>query len=219
VELYDELSAALQEWDCEAFLTVIKEGLSRGSSAQEIGKGELRCLSKEIYERFQKTEIIFPEFLLMSDAIQAGFQFLMPLMQAEIRRDDREKIVLGVVEGDVHDIGKNIVRVALELEGFEVIDLGREVPVRRFVEAAAESGARIIGCSSLMTPTLTKMQDLENELRRAGLKGKIKTVIGGEATSREFAEKIGADLWGREAIEGVEQIKELLGDTQEARRQ
>lgn len=79
-----------------------------------------------------------------------------------------------------------------------------------FVEAARESGARIIASSSLMTPTLIKMQDLENELRRAGLKGKIKTIIGGEATSREFAEKIGADAWGKEAVEGVEKIKELV---------
>lgn len=211
MQLYDEMVAALKEWDKEAFLNVLQSGLSRGLSALEIAREELRPLSKEISERFQQNDIIFPEFLLMSDAIQTGFQFLLPLIkESTIKQNNPEKVVLGVIEGDIHDIGKNIVKVALEVEGFEVIDLGCDVPVHKFVEAARENGARIIASSSLMTPTLTKMQELENELGRAGLKGKIKTIIGGEATSREFAEKIGADAWGREAVEGVEKVKELV---------
>lgn len=211
MQLYDEMTAALQEWDKELFLEVVKGGLDRGLSALDMGKEELRPLAKEIFEKFQQKEIIFPEFLLMSDAIQEGFAFLIPLIkEARLQQANLGKVVLGVIEGDIHDIGKSIVKVALEVEGFEVIDLGCNVPILNFVEAARESGAQIVGSSSLMTPTLMNMEVLENELSRAGLKGKVRTIIGGEATSQEFADKIGADLWGRDAVDGIEKIKELL---------
>lgn len=211
MQLYDEMMAALQEWDKELFLGVVKGGLDRGITALDMGKEELRPLAREIFERFQQKEIIFPEFLLMSDAIQDGFAFLIPLIkELRIGKGNREKVVLGVIEGDIHDIGKNIVKVALEVEGFDVIDLGCNVPIVNFVEAAGASGAQIVGSSSLMTPTLMNMEVLENELSRAGLKGRVRTIIGGEATSQEFADKIGADLWGKDAVDGVEKIKELL---------
>ena len=209
--MYDEMVEALKELEKEAFLNIVQSGLSRGVSALDIGREKLRSLARETFEMFKRNDIIFPEFLLMSDMIQAGFQLILPLIkESTIKQNNQEKVVLGVVEGDIHDIGKNLVKVVLEVEDFEVIDLGCDVPVQKFIEATMESGARIIASSTLMTPTLVKMEELENELREAHLKGKIRTIIGGEATSREFAEKIGADAWGSDAVEGAEKIKELV---------
>jgi len=209
--LYENLAKLVINWDKEAFLDLIKKGLSEGVKATEIANEGLKPLTRDIFKKFKQNEIIFAEFLLMNDVLQAGMSFLLPMIRdSSIRGKNREKIVLGTVEGDVHDIGKNIVKVVLEIEGFEVIDLGKDVPVRKFIEAAEENGARIVGTSSLMTPTLCKMEELEKELKRAELKGKIRTIIGGEATSAEFAKEIGADAWAEEAVEAAQKIRELL---------
>jgi methanogenic corrinoid protein MtbC1 len=209
--LYDELTESLSEFDKEALLSVVRSSLSDGLSPLYIASDGLRPLAKEVFERFRQNDIIFPEFFLMNEAIQAGFELLMPLIKTSAKsQDEVEKVVIGVIEGDIHDIGKNIVKAALEIEGFEVIDLGYDVQLQRFVDAAKESGARIIASSTLMTPTLPAMGDLEELLKKSGLKGHVRTIIGGAATSQEFADRIGADGWAEEAAEGVTKVQQLL---------
>jgi len=125
-------------------------------------------------------------------------------------------VVIGVVEGDIHDIGKTIVASMLRAAGFEVIDLGRDVPIDEFIETAVREGAQVIAASTLMTPTLEGMEEIEEKLRERGLKGKIKTIIGGGATSKEFADEIGADAWAADAVEGVDAVKRLVEEVKMA---
>jgi dimethylamine corrinoid protein len=211
--LYEDLAESLSQFDKEAFLSVVSRSLSDGLSPLCVASDGLRPLAKEIFGRFKRNDIIFPEFFLMNDAIQAGFELLLPLIKTSTTsRGEKKQIVLGVIEGDIHDIGKNIVKAALEMDGFHVIDLGYDVRLQRFVEAAKESGARIIASSTLMTPTLPAMGDLEELLKKSSLKGHVKTIIGGAATSQEFADRIGTDAWAEDAVEGVKKVQQLLQD-------
>jgi len=120
------------------------------------------------------------------------------------------KVVICVVEGDVHDIGKNIVKAMLTGAGMTIFDLGRDVPIKNIIEKAKAEGADIIATSTLMTPTLAGMKEIERMTKEANMKPKVKTMIGGGATSKEFATQIGADAWGYDAIEAVKIAAELI---------
>ena len=117
---------------------------------------------------------------------------------------------LGVVEGDVHDIGKNIIKMMLTASGYEVIDLGRDVPTPEFIEKAKSEGAQVIAMSTLMTPTLMSMQDVETGLDKEGMKGKVRTIIGGGSVIEEWRQRIGSDAYGKDATEAVSKIKTLI---------
>ena len=120
------------------------------------------------------------------------------------------KVVLGVVEGDVHDIGKNIVKAMLTGAGLTIYDMGRDVPVKNLVEKAKAEQAQVLASSTLMTPTLAAMKEIERMLKEENQKGKIKTIIGGGATSKEFSNQIGADAWAYDAVEAVGVVQKLL---------
>jgi trimethylamine corrinoid protein len=122
------------------------------------------------------------------------------------------KILLGTVEGDVHDIGKTIVVALFKANGFDVIDLGRDVSVDRFIDEAERSDVDIIGTSTLLTTTMEVQQQLEQELKKAGLKGKYKTIVGGAPVTQRWADRIGADAYALDAGDGVRQVKRLLGE-------
>ena len=171
----------------------ITEGLARGM--------------KLVGEKFAAREYFVPEVLLASKAMYAGFDIL----QAELGSDrqSRGKVVFGVVRGDIHDIGKNIVKVMVQAAGFEVIDLGRNVPIAGFVRAADE-GAQVVGMSSLMTTTMPNMGRVIEQLDKAGLRPDVKTVIGGAPVNDAFATKVGADAWAPDAHSAVEAVEKLL---------
>jgi dimethylamine corrinoid protein len=120
------------------------------------------------------------------------------------------KVVLAVVEGDVHDIGKNIVKAMLTGAGLTIFDMGRDVPVKNLVDKAKAEGAQILATSTLMTPTLAGMKEIERILKEENLKGKVKTIIGGGATSKEFSSQIGANAWAYDAVEAVQVVQGLL---------
>ncbi len=145
----------------------------------------------------------------------AGLDLLLPLLK-EAAVGEREKVVIGVVEGDIHDIGKNIVKAMLTAAGYDVIDVGRDVPTPDFVETADGEKARVIAMSTMMTPTLMSMKEVEEELDKKGLKGEIRTIIGGGTVTDEWKSKIGSDAYGKDAVEAVDKVKILFEEIKTA---
>lgn len=180
--------------DVEA-LTAINEGLVKGMN--EAGR---------LYE---EEEYFVPELLLCSDAMYAGLNILSPHLQ---RCDDESKVrvVIGVVEGDTHDIGKNLVKLMLDVEGFEIYDLGRDVPLADFVSKAREVDAHVICLSTLMSTTMDGMSRVIDLLKKEGLREKITVLVGGGPISRSFADSIGADGYAENATKAVRLVKSLL---------
>jgi len=164
---------------------------------------------KVVGNKYESKEYFIPDVLLAADAMYAGLNLLLPLIPKSETRS-KGKIVLGTVEGDVHDIGKNIVKIMLVSSGYEVIDLGKDVPTDEFIKKAEEEGAQVIAMSTLMTPTLLSMKAVEEQLKSTGLKEKVKTIIGGGAVSEEWRKKMGSDAYGKDAGEAVDKVKQLI---------
>jgi len=160
--------------------------------------------------RFKEHEIFLPDVLLAARAMYAGMDLLKPLLVRD-GIPSQGKVVLGTIQGDLHDIGKNLVAIMLKGAGFEIIDLGNDVAPQRFVQAAKDQGAKVIGMSALLTTTMVKMRDVVELLEQQKLAGKIKTIVGGAPVSEAFAHEIGADAHGFDAASAVERVKILVG--------
>lgn len=158
---------------------------------------------------YEKGEYFIPELLVASDAMLVGIEIVKPYLKEE-KSEVYGKIVLGTVQGDIHEIGKKIVGLMLTVAGFEVYDLGVDVPPNNFIEKANENAADIIGSSAFMTTTIQYQQEIEKELQNKKLKNKFYTMIGGPATSQTYAKQIGADAWALNAVDAVERVKLLL---------
>jgi 5-methyltetrahydrofolate--homocysteine methyltransferase len=161
-------------------------------------------------EKFRTHEMYLPEVLLSARAMTAGVALLKPLLIAE-EVPSRGKIVIGSVKGDLHDIGKNLVGIMLQGAGFEVVDLGIDVPQERFIEAAIEEGASVIGLSSLLTTTMGLMKGVVDLVEERGLSDQVKVIVGGAPLSMEFAQSIGADSYAYDAANAVEKVLALVG--------
>jgi methanogenic corrinoid protein MtbC1 len=160
--------------------------------------GVMTKAMRELGERFEKKEVFIPELLVASDVISE----LMPLLEPYIRKRNmqRKTVVIGTVEGDIHEIGKNIVSIVLKAEGYNVIDLGTDVGIDTFLAAASKQEASIIGLSTLMTTTMHVQQDLIEELVAQGGRDSFFVIIGGAPVSRKWAERIGADAYCDDAF-------------------
>ena len=158
---------------------------------------------------FEEEEYFVTDVLLCSDAMYAGIEVLKPHLPEE-SGDNKKKAVIGVVEGDTHDIGKNLVKIMMETAGFEMIDLGRDVPLQKFVDTAKETGAGLVCLSTLMTTTMGGMQTVVELLEEAGIRDQVKVMVGGGPVSKGFADKIGADGYSQNAVEAVRLAKDLL---------
>lgn len=183
--------------------------LDAGVTAREIIFDGLSKAMEIVGEKYEKKEYFLPQVLLSAQTLYQGLNLALPKLDTA-SADAAGKIVICVVEGDVHDIGKNICKALLTGAGNTMFDLGRDVPLKDIVEKAKTEGAQIIATSTLMTPTLAGMKEIEKMLAEGGLKGKIKTMIGGGATSQDFAKSIGADGWGYDANEAVRVAASLL---------
>lgn len=158
---------------------------------------------------FEEQEYFVPELLVASDALYAGLNVLRPHLRNEALATPG-KVVIGVVEGDTHDIGKNLVRIILQTRGFAVHDLGRDVPPARFVEKAVEIDADVIALSTLMTTTMVNMDETVNLLAARGLRDRFKVIVGGSPLSKAYADRIGADGYSRDAIGAAELVGRLV---------
>lgn len=162
-------------------------------------------------ERFRNHEMFLPEVLLSARAMTAGVTLLKPLLIAE-EVPSRGKVVLGSVQGDLHDIGKNLVGIMLQGAGFEVVDLGIDVPAEKFIDAAIAEEASVIGLSSLLTTTMGLMKGVVEMVEERGLSEKVKVIVGGAPLSEEFAQSIGADGYAYDAANAVERVLALMGE-------
>jgi corrinoid protein of di/trimethylamine methyltransferase len=161
---------------------------------------------------FEDEEYFIPEILLCSDAMYAGLDILNPHIDRS-RQRVRRKVVIGVVEGDTHDIGKNLVKTLLDAAGFDVVDLGRDIPPQTIVESAVEENADVIALSTLMTTTMDGMASVVELLRQSGYRDKVKVIVGGGPVSQSFADRIGADGYASTAPAAVKLLHKLFQET------
>lgn len=161
---------------------------------------------------FEEQEYFVPELLVASDALYAGLNVLRPHIAAD-RLDVPGKVVIGVVEGDTHDVGKNLVRIILQTKGFEVHDLGRDVPPSRFVDKAVEVGADVIALSTLMTTTMVNMDETVKLLAKRSLRDRFQVIVGGSPLSKAYADRIGANGYSKDAIGAADLVKRLVQQT------
>lgn len=210
-EYLKSLSDCVLEMEDERVVTVAEEYLREGHSALDgINLGLVDGMNRAgaLYEQ---EEYFVTDLLLCSDAMYNGLDVLKPHLKDEAAEDEEPiPAVIGVVQGDTHDIGKNLVKIMFETAGFTMYDLGRDVPIEAFVDKAQEVNARLICLSTLMTTTMIGMQRVVELLKERGLYGKIKVMIGGGPVSQNFCDKIGADAYTGSAMEAVRVAKMLL---------
>lgn len=164
----------------------------------------------EIGVMFEKGDIFLPELMLSGEAMQAGMDILTPAIPAGEQTKSRGTYVIGTVKGDLHDIGKNIVKTMLEVSGFKVIDLGIDVPPSQFAEEAIRNNADIVGASAVLSTTIPGLNDIIEYFEALNIRDKYKIMVGGGACTREYAEQIGADGYGEDAAEAVSVAKQIL---------
>jgi 5-methyltetrahydrofolate--homocysteine methyltransferase len=184
--------------------------IQAGHSAQSILTEALVPAMQVVGEKFRCNEVYVPEVLVAARAMKKSLAMLKPLLiQGKVKPVG--VAVIGTVKGDLHDIGKNLVCMMLEGAGFEVVDLGADVPPEKFVQAAKEHNAHIVGISTLLTTTMLGMKDVLAALERANLRQQVKVMVGGAPVTQSFADEIGADGYGESAATAVDKAKELLG--------
>jgi 5-methyltetrahydrofolate--homocysteine methyltransferase len=205
------LKEAVAEGDAEKAKVETQRLIDGGAAPKEIINDGLIAAMDEVGEKFQAWEIFIPDVLFSARAMQESVAMLRPLV-AEGEVPSAGRVVLGTVRGDVHDIGKKLVGMMLEGAGFEVIDLGTDVGPEAFVAAVKEKEARILGMSALLTTTMVNMKNTMEALEAAGLRDKVKVMIGGAAVSEEYAAQIGADAHGPDATEAVVLARKFMAE-------
>jgi 5-methyltetrahydrofolate--homocysteine methyltransferase len=209
METLRQIAEALERGDDAGVRQLTEAAIVAGAPPAAILKDGLLAGMGVVGEQFRTHVIFLPEVLLAARAMYAGLGLLKPLLVSE-GVPTAGRVVIGTVRGDLHDIGKNLVGIMLNGAGFEVIDLGKDVPPARFVDTAIERGAAVIGMSALLTTTMVAMKDVIALLRERGHAGRIRTIVGGAPVSAEFAREIGADDYAFDAASAVERIKALV---------
>lgn len=208
--LFKELADSVIEMDMEKAIELCEKSLELNIEAYEtITYGLIKGMD-EVGKLYEEEEYFLPEVLICSDVLNAGLDIVKPHLNNE-DMEDPLKVVIGVIEGDTHDIGKNLVRIMMEASGFEVYDLGRDVKLDDFVEKAEETNSDFICMSTLMTTTMDGMKTVIDKLKEKSIRDKYKVMIGGGPISQKFADLIGADLYTKDANEAVRQAKVLAG--------
>jgi len=208
VEMFKRLSKAVVEGDAESAKRAANDVVRSGIDAYEaIIKGCAKGMSV-VGDKFEKKECFLPEVLLSAEAMESAVSILKPHIKGEITASG--KVVIGVVEGDVHSIGKNLVTTLLQDAGFQVHDLGTNVPTSEFVKAAMMVKPDILALSTLMTPTIANVVRTIKTLEDAGLRDNFKIMAGGAAITEEYATRIGADAWAYDASKAVKVAKKLV---------
>ena len=208
-DILSTLSTEIQNGNDAAVRESTRAAIDAGIAPAEILDQALLPAMAVVGDRFRVHEIFLPDVLLAARAMHAAMALLKPLLV----RDDvppAGRVVVGTVVGDVHDIGKNLVATLLQGAGFEVIDLGTDVSPDRFVDAAVDAGAPVIGMSALLTTTMIGMRDVVDLVRERGLAGMVATIVGGAPVTPEFAREIGADAWAADAPSAVDRIRTLI---------
>ena len=203
-----ELANAVQNGDDDEAVQMVKEALAEGVPALKILDEALVPGIQQLGELFKDGEVFLPEVLIACRAMDRGVSELKPyLTSGEVHK--KGKVIIGTVEGDLHDIGKNIVRLMLECAGFDVVDLGVDVPATAFVNAVKEHSPDIVAMSALLTITMTNMPEVIDLLEKAGLRESVRVMIGGAPITREYADQIGAEGFAEDCASAVQEAERL----------
>ncbi|GAB4479404.1 MAG: corrinoid protein [Anaerolineales bacterium] len=211
----EQICQAVVEGDDASVVEVVQEALQAGESPLRILNEGLMPGADIVGKRFEEGEYFLPDLMLAGRALKAAMEILKPLLASAAAADPtlkKAKIVIATVQTDIHDIGKNIVASMLAAAGYEVIDMGVDVPLNSIIEKAEETKADIIALSALLTTSMPYMKDLIDLLQARGLRQKYRVMVGGASVTPEWAESIGADGSGRDAVEAVRLARRLLGE-------
>jgi 5-methyltetrahydrofolate--homocysteine methyltransferase len=204
-DIYDKVIVG----DAEGVRTLTTQALEQGLVPEELLNEALIAAMAEVGDRFEKREFFVPEMLIAARAMKAGVEVLRPRLAAE-SLGAAGKVIIGTVTGDLHDIGKNLVVMMLEGAGFQVIDLGVDVSADAFVEAINEHSPQLLGMSALLTTTMLSMKSTLEAIESAGLRDRVKVMVGGAPVTQRYADEIGADIYGQDANAAVRKAKEVL---------
>ena len=205
----EKLSQAVQDGDDERAVKLVKEALDKQTPAIDILNKGLVPGVQALGKLFKDGQAFLPEILISVRAMNMGLEVLQPHLSAK-DISNRGKIVLGTVEGDIHDIGKNLVGMMLKSNGFDVIDIGVDISADSFLQAVQENEPNILAMSALLTTTITYFPVVIEVLKKAGLKGKTKVLVGGAAASRGYADEIGAEGYAADCISAVDEAIRLM---------
>ncbi|MEM2930274.1 MAG: corrinoid protein [Thermoproteota archaeon] len=206
MSLLTKLKDAIVNLDFDGSKILAQEAVAKGIPPNEIISKGISAAMEEVGKKFEASEYFLSELIVAGEIGKEVSQMLQPYMKgSEIKKIG--KVVIGTVKGDLHDIGKNIFGMMLEAAGFEVIDLGNDVSAEAFVEAVRDKKPDIVGMSALLTVTMVEMENIINELKKAGLREKVKVIIGGAPITEDYAKRIGADGYGKDAVVGVDICK------------
>ena len=205
----DELAQAVETGKAKIVPQLVQEALDEGIDPMEIlNKGMIDAMGV-VGEKFKNNEIFVPEMLVAARAMKKGVEVVKPHLGAG-NSAPIGKMIMGTVAGDLHDIGKNLVIMMIESAGFEVVDLGVDVPIEKFLEAAADPDVNIVGCSALLTTTMPSLRDTVAALNKAPNRSQFKIMVGGAPITQEFADEIGADCYTDDAAAAAEAAKKLV---------
>jgi trimethylamine corrinoid protein len=209
-ELFREAKLAILNHDRDKAEDVARRGLKEGLDPLEFITKGFRDGISQIGDLFGRGEIFMPQLIAAAEAMRVANKILTESMP-ESAQEKRGKVVIGTVQGDIHDIGKFLVISLLQVNGFEIYDLGHDVEIQNFIDKALEVEADIIGTSALLTTTMIGQKTLEEKLRKEGLKDRFKTMVGGAPITQRWADRIGADAFGEDANDAVEKALRLVG--------
>ena len=207
---YQAISKAVTEGEDVQARQLVTEALAGGLPPLEILQQGVVAGITQAGELWKANKYYLPDVILSADAFKAAMVPLSPRLK-QVEGHSRGKYVIGVVEGDMHDLGKSLVVAMLSSAGFEVIDLGINVPLAKFVEAVKEHQPAIVGLGAYMSTTMLEMKTVIAELEKQGLRAKVKVMVGGVPTSQEFADEVRADAWGKDALQAISKALKLVG--------
>jgi len=208
-KIHRELQEAIIKGKRDAVEPLIRQALSEGLNPEEIMNHILIPAMDVVGEQFSRNEIFLPEMMIAARAMNIGLDILRPMLIAK-GVSSRGKVIIGTVKGDIHDVGKNIVSMVLQGAGYEVMDLGIDVPTEKFVEAINQYQPKFVLMSALITLTMSMMEDTIKALEKAGVRDKVKVGVGGAPLTQSFADRIGADFYGKDARAAVIKCNEYL---------
>ena len=207
---FEKLARAVAELDQDLVEKLTRELLSRKVDPTRIIENGLVSGIKEVGKKYEKGEFFLTELIFGGNVFNAAYQILEPLLKEKSGGQVKGVVVLGTVAGDIHSIGKDILKTMFVVEGFAVHDLGVDVPIDKFIKTAEESNADFICASALLTTTIPMQLEIIEKLKEKGLRNRFKVLVGGAATTEKWALKIGADGWGQTAVDGVRKAVELI---------
>jgi corrinoid protein of di/trimethylamine methyltransferase len=208
-ELYEAVRRAVMEGEDVEATRAVNEALKAGLPPMEIMQRGIVDGITRAGEKWKANEYFLPDVIMAADAFKATMAVLKPHLQGDAGRPKGKKFVIGVVQGDVHDLGKSLVIAMLTSAGFQVIDLGIDVPLQRFIQAVRGHKPDILGLGAYMTTTMLEMKEVIAELEKQGLRKNVKVMVGGVPTSQEFANEVKADAWGKDALDAVKKAMAL----------